>query len=94
VKIALGLLTIVNVALMVFGASMAMMSPMMFDSGVGGPLLWAIFCGILLFPLVALVCVPLPWLFLWLKWHRLALACAALPLAWMAVLFAVAFTFF
>ena len=32
-KLGLGVLTLVNVALTCFGASMAMMSPMLFDSG-------------------------------------------------------------
>jgi hypothetical protein len=94
VKIALGLLTMINVALTLFGASMAMMSPMMFDSGVDGPLLWAVFWSILAFPLVALLCAILPWLFLWLRWPRIALVSACLPPVWMAVLFAVVFTFF
>ena len=52
-KLALGLLTALNVALTCFGASMAMLSPMMFDAGGDGRLLWAVFWSILAFPVVA-----------------------------------------
>lgn len=67
-KLGLGLLTLLNVALAGFGLMMAMMSPMLFDSGAQqDQLLWAVFWTILAFPAVALVCVFVPWLFLWLK---------------------------
>jgi hypothetical protein len=93
-KIAIGVLTIINIALTVFGVSMAIMSPMMFDSGGDGKLLWSLFWSILAFPVVAVLCVLLPWLFLWLRWPRTALVVSAVPLAWMIVLLAVVFGFF
>ena len=52
-KVMLAMLTIVNIALTVFGVSLAMMSPMMFDSGGDGKLLWAIFWSLWIFPVVA-----------------------------------------
>jgi hypothetical protein len=43
-KLGLGVLTLINVALTCFGASMAMMSPMLFDAGgEQDQLLWAVF---------------------------------------------------
>jgi hypothetical protein len=91
-KLGLGLLTLLNVALAGFGLMMAMMSPMLFDSGgQQDQLLWAVFWTILAFPAVALVCVFVPWLFLWLKWWRMALFAAAIPAAWLIILFAVVF---
>jgi hypothetical protein len=93
-KIALGVLTIINIALTLFGASMAIMSPMMFDSGGDGKLLWAVFWSVLAFPVVALLCVLLPWLLLWLRWPRAAMAVSAVPVGWMIVLVAVLFVFF
>jgi hypothetical protein len=92
VQIALGALTLVNVALAVFGVSMAMMSPMMFDSGgEQDQLLWAVFWSILAFPIVAAVCVFVPWLFMWLQRPRTALLLSAIPAAWLVILFAVIF---
>jgi hypothetical protein len=89
-KLGLGVLTLVNVALTCFGVSMAMMSPMLFDSGgQDDQLLWAVFWSIFVFPAVALICVFVPWLFLWLKWPRTALFAAIIPLAWLAAVFAV-----
>lgn len=93
-RIALGVLTMINIALTLFGASMAMMSPMMFDSGGDGKLLWAVFWSVLAFPVVALLCVLLPWLLLWLRWPRAAMTVSALPVAWMIALVAVLFVFF
>lgn len=91
-KLALVLLTLVNVALTVFGVSMAMMSPMMFDSGgEQDQLLWAIFWSILAFPAVAVLCVVVSWLSMWLRWPRAALLLSAVPAAWLAILFAVIF---
>jgi hypothetical protein len=92
VQIALGALTLVNVALTVFGVSMAMMSPMMFDGGgEQDQLLWAVFWSILAFPIVAAVCVFVPWLFMWLQRPRTALLLSAIPAAWLVILFAVIF---
>lgn len=93
-KVMLAMLTIINIALTVFGVSMAAMSPMMFDSGGDGKLLWAIFWSLWVFPVVAVLCVFLPWLFLWLQWPRTALVASAVPITWMIILAVVLFVFF
>jgi hypothetical protein len=93
-KLALGLLTVLNIALTCFGASMAMASPMMFDAGGDGRLLWAVFWSILAFPVVAGICLLLPWLLLWLRCPRAALAASIIPVAYLAVLLAVTFIAF
>jgi hypothetical protein len=93
-KLALGLLTVLNVALTCFGASMAMLSPMMFDAGGGGRLLWTMFWSIPAFPVVAAICLLLPWLLLWLRCPRAALAASIIPVGYLAVLLAVAFLAF
>jgi hypothetical protein len=93
-KAMLAMLTIVNIVLTVFGVSLALMSPMMFDGGDDGKLLWAIFWSLWIFPVVALLCVFLPWLFLWLQWFRTALVAAAVPITWMIILAVVLFAFF
>jgi hypothetical protein len=90
-KAGLGVLTLINIALLLFGGTLAMMSPMMFDSGDDSKLLWTIFWCIWLLPVLAFVCVFLPWLLLWLKWSRAALVTSAAPLAYFAVLFAAIF---
>jgi hypothetical protein len=88
-KVALLALTLVNIALSCLGAMTAVMSPMMFDSGgTDDNLKWAIFWSILFFPVVALVCVFLPWLFVWLKWLRAALVASAIPAIYAAIVFA------
>lgn len=91
-KLGLGALTLVNVALTCFGVSMAVMSPMMFDrGGQDDQILWAVFWSILAFPAIVLICVFVPWLFLWLKWPRAALFVAVIPIAWIAAVLAVVF---
>jgi hypothetical protein len=91
-KLGLGVLTLVNVALTCFGVSMAVMSPMTFDSGgQDDQLLWAVFWSTFVFPAVALICVFVPWLFLWLSGPRTASFAAIIPLAWLAAVFAVIF---
>ena len=91
-KLGLGVLTLINVALTCFGVSMAMMSPMLFDGGgEQDQLLWAVFWGIFVFPAVAFVCVFVPWLFLWLRWPRTAVFAAAIPVAWLMIVVAVIF---
>ena len=91
-KLGLGVLTLINVALTCFGVSMAMMSPMLFDAGgEQDQLLWAMFWGIFVFPAVAFVCVFVPWLFLWLRWPRTALFAAAIPVGWLMIVVAVIF---
>jgi hypothetical protein len=91
-KLGLGVLTLINVALTCLGVTMAMMSPMLFDGGgEHDQLLWAVFWGIFIFPAVAFVCVFVPWLFLWLRWPRTALFAAAIPIAWLMIIVAVIF---
>ena len=88
-KVALLALTLVNIALTCLGAMTAALSPPPLHSG--GPddsLKWAIFWSILFFPVVALVCVFLPWLFVWLKWPRAALVASAIPATYAAIVFA------
>jgi hypothetical protein len=52
------------------------------------------FWSILAFPVVAGICLLLPWLLLWLRCPRAALAAAILPVGYLAVLLAVAFIAF
>ena len=46
------------------------------------------------FPVVALLCVFLPWLILWLRWPRTALVASDVPITWMIILAVVLFAFF
>jgi hypothetical protein len=83
------LFTLVNIALTGFGAILLMWSPMLFDSGgTDDNLKWAIFWSIWFFPVAALICVFLPWLFQWLKWSRAALVVSAIPAAYAIIFFA------
>lgn len=93
-KLGLGALTLVNIALTLFGGTLAMMSPMMFDSGGDSKLLWAIFWCIWFLPVLAFVCVFLGGLLLWFEWPRTALVASAVPLAYFALLFAAIFLLF
>jgi hypothetical protein len=52
------------------------------------------FWSILAFPVVAGICLPLPWLLLWLHCPRAALTASIIPAAYLAVLLVVAFTAF
>lgn len=53
-KLILIALTLANLALILFGGSMAMMSPMMFDAGgQQDQVLWAVFWSIWALPVVA-----------------------------------------
>jgi len=45
----------------------------------GHNVLWAIFGSFLALPVVALIGAILPWLFLWLRWRRVAVMMAAIP---------------
>jgi hypothetical protein len=76
------------------GTMTAMMSPMMFDrGGEDSKLMWAFLAAILAIPVVALVCVFLPWVFFWF-WPRIALALSAIPITiWLIFLIAVAWVF-
>ena len=80
-KVAFVLLTLVNLALVLFGAWLALWTPMLFDSGsTQDKGLVAAAVSIMLFPVLALICALLPWLFLWLRWRRTAVAIAILPI--------------
>ena len=80
-KLILIALTLANLALILFGGSMAMLSPMMFDAGgQQDQVLWAVFWSIWALPVVALAGAILPWLLIWMKWRRTALMAAAIPL--------------
>jgi hypothetical protein len=50
-----------------------------------------VFWSILACPIVAAVCVFVPWLFMWLQRPRTALLLSAIPAAWLVILFAVIF---
>jgi hypothetical protein len=79
-SLVLAALTLVNLALIWVGGTVAMWSPMMFDrGGQDDNVLWAIFWSFLALPVVALIGAILPWLFLWLRWRRVAVMTAAIP---------------
>ena len=79
-SLVLAPLTLVNLALIWFGGTLAMWSPMTFDrGGQDDNVLWAIFWSFLALPVVALIGAILPWLFLWLRWRRVAIMTAAIP---------------
>ena len=80
-KLAFVVLTLVNLALVLFGAWLALWTPMLFDSGnTQDKVLVAAAVSIMLFPFLALICALLPWLFLWLRWHRVAVVVGILPI--------------
>jgi hypothetical protein len=80
-KLAFVVLTLVNLALVLFGAWLALWTPMLFDSGsTQDKVLVAAAVSVMLFPVLALICALLPWLFLWLRWRRAASAIAILPI--------------
>jgi hypothetical protein len=79
-SLVLAALTLVNLALLWFGGTVAMFSPMMFDhGGQDDTVLWGIFWSFLALPVVALIGAVLPWLFLWLRWRRACVVTAAIP---------------
>jgi hypothetical protein len=81
-KLAFVVLTLVNLALVLFGAWLALWTPMLFDSGsTQDKVLVATAVSIVLFPVLALICALLPWLFLWLRWRWVAVIIAILPIA-------------
>ena len=80
-KLAFVVLTLFNLALVLFGAWLALWTPMLFDSGsTQDKVLVATAVSIMLFPVLALICALLPWLFLWLRWRRVAIVIAILPI--------------
>lgn len=89
-KLAFVALTLVNLALVLFGAWIALWTPMLFDAGsTQDKLLVAAAVSIILFPVLALICAFLPWLFLRLRWRRVAIVTAVLPMVIAAALFVV-----
>jgi hypothetical protein len=77
IRLAIVLLTLVNVALMLCLLYFAMWMPMLVgtqDKGVT-----AAFGSILMFPYVVLICAILPWLFLWFRWRVAAVVAAIAP---------------
>ena len=86
-KLAFAALTLVNLALVLCGAWLALWTPMLFERGsTQDQVLVATAIGIVVFPVVALICAILPWLFLWVRWRGVAVATAILPVT-IAVLF-------
>ncbi len=82
IKLAFAAFTLVNLALVLGGAWFAMWTPMLFDAGgTDDKVLVASALGIIAFPLVALICAILPWLFLWIRWRRVAVVTAIVPIA-------------
>jgi hypothetical protein len=76
-KLGFVVLTLVNLVLVLCGAWLALWTPMLFDSGnTQDKVLVAAAVSIILFPVLAL----LPWLFLWLRWRRVAVVIAILPI--------------
>jgi len=51
-----------------------------------------VFWSIWALPVVALARAILPWLFLWLRWRRVAVATAAVPAVFAVAILAVIFT--
>ncbi len=81
IKLAFVALTLVNLALVLLGAWLTLWMPMLFDSGsTQDKVLVATAVSIVLFPVLALICALLPWLFLWLRWRRVAVVTAILPI--------------
>ena len=81
-KLAFAALTLVNLALVLCGAWVALWTPMLFERGsTKDPVLVATAVGFVVFPVVALICAILPWLFLRVRWRGVAFATAILPVA-------------
>ncbi len=82
IKLAFAAFTLVNLALVLCGACLALWMPMLFDSGrTDDRVLVATAAGIVTFPVIALICAILPWLFLWIRWRNLAVVTAMVPVA-------------
>ena len=89
-KLAFAALTLVNLALVLCGAWLALWTPVLFERGrpQDQVLVATMAIGIVVFPVVALICAILPWL-LWVRWRGVAVATAILPVA-IATLFVAA----
>jgi len=81
-------LTLFNLALVLCGAWLALWTPVLFERErpQDQVMVVAMAIGIVAFPVVALICAILPWLFLRVRWRGVAVATAILPVA-IAVLF-------
>jgi hypothetical protein len=80
-KLAFVAVTLVDLALVLFGAWLTLWTPMLFDAGnTQDKGLVAAAVSIMLFPVLALICALLPWLFLWFRWRRVAVVTAMLPI--------------
>lgn len=77
--LSLGIITLLLLALLALSGMMAMMSPMMFDSGET-PMLWAAFWTVLSLPVVIIMAIVLAWIFFFVRWYRAALWVTLLPL--------------
>ena len=86
-KLAFAALTLVNLALVLCGAWLALWTPVLFERErpEDQVMVMAMAIGIVAFPVVALICAILPWL-LWVRWRGVAVATAILPVT-IAVLF-------
>jgi hypothetical protein len=82
-KLAFVALTLVNLALVLCGAWLALWTPVLFERErpQDQVMVVAMAIGIVAFPVVALICAILPWLFLRVRWRGVALATAILPVA-------------
>src|SRR6516225_10842459 len=89
-KLAFAALTLVNLALVLCGAWLALWTPVLFERGrpQDQVLVATMAIGIVVFPVVALICAILPWL-LWVRWRGVAVATAILPVAIAALFVAV-----
>jgi hypothetical protein len=87
-KLAFAALTLFNLALVLCGAWLALWTPVLFERErpQDQVMVVAMAIGIVAFPVVALICAILPWLFLRARWRGVAVATAILPVA-IAVLF-------
>ena len=80
-KLVFVVLTLLNLALVLFGAWLALWTPMLFDAGgTDDKFLVTSAVSIVGFPVLALICALLPWLFLWLRRRRVAVVIAILPI--------------
>ena len=82
-KLAFAALTLFNLALVLCGAWLALWTPVLFERGrpQDQVLVATMAIGIVVFPVVALICAILPWLFLRVRWRGVAVATAILPVA-------------
>jgi hypothetical protein len=82
-KLAFAALTLFNLVLVLCGAWIALWTPLLFERERPGEhvMLVAMAIGFVAFPVVALICAILPWLFLRVRRRGVAVATAILPVA-------------